>query len=478
MHHQNITETLTPQTVIRCAPHGTGGDTLRVIGKCRFHASVRGFMIVFALFGHMAFAAAPLLFDDFSYPDGLITNERDIITSPLYDMNSGSLFAVNGAAWTGVPDDRLPNSTSSDNTNSCIFRMDTKASFLDVAVSFAVNNQGLSSSDKTPPVAWDGLHIWLRYRSEAELYYASINRRDNKVVIKKKVPPGSSNGGTYYELSPYISHSVPYNVWQQVKATVQNNQNGSVTIKLYANNVLLVSATDDGSVGGPPIRDSGPIGIRGDNANLKFDNLLVSASPSTTQVVEPQPISNLTAAPETSTSLTLEWPAPNDGPNHFFRAAIFSVSSTASFSSDSLEKLRFSANGTLEASVSGLLPNTQYNAFVYHSTDLLNWSLASNVAVARTALPPPKNVVTLAGDSQVTISWDPVFGATSYHLYRSRFSPVTKTTGFKIENVTSPHVNTGPNIVNGTPIYMVVTAVNAFGESDESVEVAATPTAP
>jgi hypothetical protein len=74
----------------------------------------------------------------------------------------------------------------------------------------------------------------------------------------------------------------------------------------------------------------------------------------------------------------------------------------------------------------------------------------------------------VAGDSEVTISWDPVPGATSYNLYRSRFPGVNKSNGFQILNVTSPKVNTG--FTNGTTYYMVVTAVNAFGESVDSAD--------
>jgi len=67
-----------------------------------------------------------------------------------------------------------------------------------------------------------------------------------------------------------------------VTATVNNNPDGSVTIKLYAEGRLLISATDDGSIGGPPITTAGAVGIRGDNADLKFKDFTVKAfSPST-----------------------------------------------------------------------------------------------------------------------------------------------------------------------------------------------------
>jgi hypothetical protein len=224
--------------------------------------------------------------DSFAYPNGLITNEYAYwnpsdpraVQSPVWEMTSGSLFASNGEGWSGIPDDVGPNPTSSSGTDSAVFRLTTKENdFGDVAVSFKLLNQGLSSTASTPPVAWDGIHVFLRYQSEFNLYYASIDRRDNTVVIKKKVPGGPSNGGTYYDLSPNVSHVVPYNSWQIVRATVQNNANRSVTIKLYSGDNLLVSATDDGSIGGPPITAPGKVGIRGDNCNFKVDDFSVSS---------------------------------------------------------------------------------------------------------------------------------------------------------------------------------------------------------
>lgn len=226
-----------------------------------------------------------LFSDSFTRADGLITNEyaywnpnsSTAVKSPDWEMGSGSLFASANSAWTGVPDAVDPNAGSTNGTDSAIFRLTTKRKdFGDVVVSFVLYNKVLSSTTATPKVAWDGVHIFLRYQSETNLYYASINRRDETAVIKKKVTGGPDNGGTYYELTSYVSHPVAYNTWQQIKATIKTNADGSVTIRLYSGDQLVVEGIDKG-IGGPPITKPGATGLRGDNDNFLFDDFTVTS---------------------------------------------------------------------------------------------------------------------------------------------------------------------------------------------------------
>ena len=106
-----------------------------------------------------------------------------------------------------------------------------------------------------------------------------------------------------------------------------------------------------------------------------------------------------------------------------------------------------------------------------------NISSAANDSIILGSPPSaPTGVTPSVGDGQVTISWNAVSGATSYNIYWSTTSGVTKSTGTKISNVTSPYTHSGRT--NGAAYYYVVTAVNDFGESVESSQVSAIPQAP
>jgi hypothetical protein len=232
-------------------------------------------------------STAVLLAVESARSDGLVTSEfahwnpsnPARVESPDWDMTSGSLFVRSSSGWTGIPDGVSPNATSSNGTDSAVFRLNTKRfDFGDVAVSFRLDNQGLVTTTRTPAQAYDGVHVWLRYQNQYQLYAATVNRRDGTLAIKKKTPggPNPSNGGTYYDLVKPVPYTVPYGRWQQVQAAVHTNPDGTVTIHLSVDGVLLLSATDNGTLGGPSITQPGAVGIRGDNCNFLFDTFTVT----------------------------------------------------------------------------------------------------------------------------------------------------------------------------------------------------------
>ncbi|SFM13148.1 Pectate lyase [Paenibacillus sp. 1_12] len=87
----------------------------------------------------------------------------------------------------------------------------------------------------------------------------------------------------------------------------------------------------------------------------------------------------------------------------------------------------------------------------------------------------PSEVVATGGNSQVTVKWNSVTGATYYSVKRSTSSNGTFTV--IATNVTNPQSYTDVNVTNGNSYYYVVTAVNAAGESADSTVVNATPVA-
>jgi|GEM_PF-2419101 len=107
--------------------------------------------------------------------------------------------------------------------------------------------------------------------------------------------------------------------------------------------------------------------------------------------------------------------------------------------------------------------------------------VSATPVLSGTAPPAPTGVVVTPSDGQVTISWNPVSDATSYNLYMASVSGVNKnnynslTDGMIHEAVTSPFTHTG--LTNGKTYYFVVTAVNTHGESVESAQVSAMPSA-
>ena len=101
---------------------------------------------------------------------------------------------------------------------------------------------------------------------------------------------------------------------------------------------------------------------------------------------------------------------------------------------------------------------------------------SAEVSVTPVAPPPPAvptGLAATAGNMQVALSWTASSGATSYHVKRST------TSGGEMQIAAPASANfTDMGLTNGTKYYYLVSAVNSAGESANSAEVSATPTAP
>src|SRR5437868_1540211 len=86
---------------------------------------------------------------------------------------------------------------------------------------------------------------------------------------------------------------------------------------------------------------------------------------------------------------------------------------------------------------------------------------------------PPTGLTATAGTAQVVLAWTASSGATSYHIKRGTVS------GGPYTQLAAPTTNayTDSAVVAGTVYYYVVTALNSYGESANSSQASATPTA-
>jgi len=87
---------------------------------------------------------------------------------------------------------------------------------------------------------------------------------------------------------------------------------------------------------------------------------------------------------------------------------------------------------------------------------------------------PPANLVAIGGNAQVGLSWNASAGATSYKVKRS----TTNGGSYAQIGSVSSTAFTDLGVTNGTTYYYVVTASNVSGESGNSNQASATPSAP
>lgn len=227
-------------------------------------------------------ARTALLFAPGFPRDGLVTNEYAHFNptdpgsrqSPDWEMTSGSLFARDGVGWSGVSDSAAPDALSRLATDSAVFRLVSRRGFEDISVRLEMRVLRFVVTPRTPARAWDGVHLWLRYRDPNELYYVSIARRDGTTVIGKKLPVGT-RGGRYVVLAAIERKPVRTGAWQRVEATVQTNRDGSVSLRVTINGTLVARSVDQGGTGTPVVSAPGRVGLRADNAEFEFRQLEV-----------------------------------------------------------------------------------------------------------------------------------------------------------------------------------------------------------
>lgn len=202
---------------------------------------------------------------DFSKPDGTTLMEK---------QNDGSLYVTSGnLAWRGGC------WTSSDPTFRFITLKDT---FTDVAINFQARL--IRFTDINPKAAYDGLHIFARYRSQYHLYVATFMRRDQTATLKKKCPGGDGvtpdPHGTYYDFTS-VSNPFIQGVWYGIKLQMKNDASDTMKMVLSMNGKIVTTYIDNGKdKNGVPhvcnqIMRGGAVGIRADNCQWEIKDFEV-----------------------------------------------------------------------------------------------------------------------------------------------------------------------------------------------------------
>ncbi|MEU5183383.1 hypothetical protein [Streptomyces longwoodensis] len=228
---------------------------------------------------------------------GLVTNEyayrhpgaADARTSRDWTVTSGSLLSRWGCGWSGVPDGDTPDPASRLHTGSAVLRaVSGRRDFGDVTLLSRFFLRPPGETPRTPATAWDGGHLWLRYRSAQELYALSFCRRDGTVALKRKAPPAGAAAGTegLYTTLAQARAPLRHDTWHQVVAQAVTTAAGSVLLRLQVDGRTVVRAEDTapGALSGP-----GGVGVRGDNTELYFHGFAAVPSP-VGQVLPPAPV--------------------------------------------------------------------------------------------------------------------------------------------------------------------------------------------
>ena len=120
----------------------------------------------------------------------------------------------------------------------------------------------------------------------------------------------------------------------------------------------------------------------------------------------------------------------------------------------------------------GLTNGTAY-AFTVAALNAAGEGPKSNELTLTPLAPPvaPTALTAVGGNTQITLNWAAVPGATSYNVYRGTAANGQGNTALMTNVPANTFVNTG--VTNGTTFFYKVTAVNAVGESPRSAEASA-----
>lgn len=214
--------------------------------------------------------------------------------SPYWWLNSGAYFTVNNGVgmtqqgklatndpWRSYYNDDDPEDTSNGYYPQNIFRLVTKSTWQNYTQQAYFTVNAYNANNSSNRAGDNGFLFFNHYVDSQNLYYTGL-RVDGTAVIKKKI---NSN---YYTMAQVTVFPGTYNRTSNpnllplhtpigLRSDVQDNADGSVTVKLYVdknqsgNWILVAQVTDNGTkYGGKPITQKAPAGIRTDFMDAQF----------------------------------------------------------------------------------------------------------------------------------------------------------------------------------------------------------------
>lgn len=283
------------------------------------------------------------------------------------------------------------------------------------------------------------------------------------------------------------SHPTYIDGTETVSISWQSSKAGTYQLRLGGTNCSTGTALSNGSGN---LNVTGSVSAGGPDTTSTITNGLLSVGSNTIRICVANLVSNYGS---NSLSLTKDTTAPNvsitspttGGPHTSGTTVTLSCSDTGG---TGCKKTAYSTSGTdpsfsggstctissgTEYSTAATLPNGSYTIKARSCDQAGNISTVSSLAVS--VGPPSAPTISSAtvGNTQISIAFSTIAGATSYKVYYGT-SPGVTTSNASVSGTSSPIVVTG--LTNDTVYYFRLAAIHAGGESSLSTEVNKTPT--
>jgi len=247
------------------------------------------------------------------------------------------------------------------------------------------------------------------------------------------------------------------------------NIDGTPDATFGTNGMIIFQGQGDGSFNTIAFQPDGKVVVGGATSpSAQPVPMVVRFNPSNavTVVAPPVAASDLGVAGATSSEIDLSWTDGSGGQDGF------QIERSSGTSTD-WTSLANILPGTTTYADSGLSPNTNYFYRIISTNG--GYATTCSPIEATTCTVAPTDLAAVPLDTHILLSWTAPEGAVSFNVYRST------TSGYGYVRVNSAPIigttydNTG--LSNDNAYYYVVTAVNAGGESAQSLEATATPIA-